>query len=1127
MSFAFRVLLCLLALSFIRPILTQSQSSSSFPNSSPSSAEPALRAVVEKYFALYTGKDLDGLMSLWSEKSPDYASIKENLQRQFTTEDYSFGLPTISRVKVEREKASLRATVNLTAINLKSNQKSERKIARNFDFVREDGKWKVWRSVPAENDLAEALVKAKTEDERAGLLANEKDLVTAALVSTLSSRGDNFYDQADYSQALAIHLLAQNIAEQIGDQPGIALTLFHIGNVHWSQGNYAQASEYLHKSLTMNEALKDQKGIARALNSIGIVHWLQANYDQASEYFRKSLAILEVMGDKAGIASTLNNIGSVHDQQGDYGQALEYFHKSLAMTEALGDKAGIARAQHNIGIVYTEQGNYVQAMEYLQNGLALHEALGNKLGISRSRGSIGRVYYLQSNYAQAFEQFRKCLALSESIGDKKGLANALGNIGNIYLTQANYEQAIQYYRKSLELSETMGDKDGIAVNLDNIGSVYDSQGNYAQALDYHQKSLALREAMGGKEGIALAQKNIGNVHYHEGRYAQALEYFQKSLVIQEELGDKNAIAVSLSQIGKTHEKQGRHEQALEFVERAAALAREIGETEVVWKARLTAGAAHLALKQPAEARLAFEEAIATIETLRTNVAGGEEEQQRYFESKVSPYHAMVDLLVTRNNPAEALTFAERAKARVLLDVLQTGRGSLSKATTSQEQEQERKLNGQLVSFNTQISREATRPQPDRARLTQLKSQLQQARLDFEAFQNALYAAHPELRVQRGEARPLKLEEATVLLPDATTALLEYVVADDKTYLFAVTRPVGQAEADVRTYTIPIKRDELASRVEAFRQQLAARDLGFRVPAAKIYQLLLKPAEAQLKGKTNLIIVPDNKLWDLPFQALLPGANRFLIEDAAIAYAPSLTVLREMMMRQKNQNRNAASASLLAMGNPLLGQETINRATLALRDEKLDPLPEAEQEVKALRRLYGTSRSKVYIGSEAREDRVKIEAGQATILHFATHGTLNNAAPMYSNLMLAQGDTNEDGLLEAWELLQLNLKAELAVLSACESARGRTSAGEGMIGLTWALFVAGVPTTLVSQWKVESASTRDLMLGFHRQMRAPSAVGKAKVTKAESLRQAALKLLKNPQTNHPFYWAGFVLVGDGR
>jgi CHAT domain-containing protein len=128
--------------------------------------------------------------------------------------------------------------------------------------------------------------------------------------------------------------------------------------------------------------------------------------------------------------------------------------------------------------------------------------------------------------------------------------------------------------------------------------------------------------------------------------------------------------------------------------------------------------------------------------------------------------------------------------------------------------------------------------------------------------------------------------------------------------------------------------------------------------------------------------------------------------------------------------------------------------------------------------------------------------------------------------LSPGNAGEDGLLDAWELLQLDLKADLAILSACETARGRFGAGEGMIGLSWALFVAGVPTTVVSQWQVEAASTRDLMVSFHRALNAAPKGGRRKPGKAEALRQAELKLMKNRETSHPFYWAGFEVVGDG-
>jgi CHAT domain-containing protein len=359
-------------------------------------------------------------------------------------------------------------------------------------------------------------------------------------------------------------------------------------------------------------------------------------------------------------------------------------------------------------------------------------------------------------------------------------------------------------------------------------------------------------------------------------------------------------------------------------------------------------------------------------------------------------------------------------------------------------------------------------------------------------------------------------------------LLEYVVADDRTYLFAITKAAGRAEAEVQVYTIPIKRSELAKQTESFREQLAGRDLGFRASARKLYDLLLKPAQGLLSGKSSLVIAPDDKLWELPFQALLAEDNRYVIETSAVSYAPSLTVLREMMAKRSNRQPvrqvDPTAYDLLALGNPVIGKETIERAAPTLRDEKLDPLPEAEKEVKALGQLYGGARSKVYIGAEAREDRLKAEAAQARVLHFATHGILNDASPMYSYLALAKGDKNEDGLLEAWELMQMDLRADLVVLSACETARGRFGWGEGVIGLTWALFVAGAPSTVVSQWKVESASARELMLGFHRRLIAPS---RKSLTKAEALRMAALKLMKNPSTSHPFYWAGFVLVGDGR
>jgi CHAT domain-containing protein len=275
-------------------------------------------------------------------------------------------------------------------------------------------------------------------------------------------------------------------------------------------------------------------------------------------------------------------------------------------------------------------------------------------------------------------------------------------------------------------------------------------------------------------------------------------------------------------------------------------------------------------------------------------------------------------------------------------------------------------------------------------------------------------------------------------------------------------------------------------------------------------------------------VPDGALWEMPFQALQPAANRYLVEDYAISYAPSLSVLREMTKLRKKSSSEATGSRLLAFGNPALVKDTIDGINIPRGSEKTTALPESEKEVKTLAQLYGASRSVVYVGAEAREETIKVEAGRYDVIHLATHGILDSANPMYSHVILSQvqGSGSDDGLLEAWEVMNLELKAELVVLSACETARGRVGAGEGVIGLAWAWFVAGCPTSVVSLWKVDSTSTTKLMLDFHRNIKSIAQNRGSQISKAEALRQAELKLLRNTQYSHPFHWAGFVVIGDG-
>jgi len=221
-----------------------------------------------------------------------------------------------------------------------------------------------------------------------------------------------------------------------------------------------------------------------------------------------------------------------------------------------------------------------------------------------------------------------------------------------------------------------------------------------------------------------------------------------------------------------------------------------------------------------------------------------------------------------------------------------------------------------------------------------------------------------------------------------------------------------------------------------------------------------------------------------------------------------------MLRASSTPRSFAEhPRLLAFGNATAGTERP-----AFRGGPLAALPDAEREVREIAALYGTA-SRVLVKVDARESVAKKLASSYDVLHFATHAVIDDESPLFSSLVLA-GSEAEDGLLEAREILELPLKANLAVLSACETARGSVHDGEGMVGLSWALMAAGCPVSVVSQWKVASASTSRLMVAFHRQLLASR--GKAGAT-AEALRRAQLATLRG-EYGHPFYWAAFMLVG---
>ncbi|HEU4391195.1 MAG TPA: CHAT domain-containing protein [Blastocatellia bacterium] len=1090
--------------------------------------QTSLRALADQFLAAYQKKDLDRLMSLWYDKSPDLAATRKAFEQDSTANRFEFRNAGVTKVILEGDKAKVRIVADAEAISAKQSgpPSGPVKLNRTLICLKTAGRWSISRYLPSEDDLAAALASAKSDEERNALLAADSELVTVELVQALLAAAGRQLGP-DRSRVIDCYALAASIATRINDSRGFAAAMLEIGKIHSSLGNYTQALDYEQKSLMAAQHAGDKPGVALAYNSLGAVYYVHGDYDRALDYYQKSLTVAEEIADQGTIAKAVYNIALVGTNRGELKEPLALFARSLKIFQQMGDKTRTAYTLAHIGSLYASQHDYTRAIQCFTESLTLAADQENKSAIPTTLIALANTRYYTGDLSNALQAYEQCLRIAQEIGTKSETGKALTGMGIVHAAYTNYSIALEYYQRALKIYEELKDPEGISIALHDIGNVHLTRADYSQALRYFQRSLELAKENRDEGGVVAALGAIGVVEELQGNHTQALESHKESLRIAQEKGRVEAIIDALSNIGFVQYRQGKYAEALEMVSRAADLARQNGFLFKILQTQEGIGRVQRALNHPEQARQAFSTAIAAIEQMRTQIGDGDRQPPRFFEQAILSYCEMVDLLISQHSDADALAVAERAKGRVLLDVFQSGKVDISKSLSSAERERERELRADIVSLNSQLQYAKRAERPDIKQLGNLDLRLRKARTDYEALQTNLYAAHPELKVQRGETQPLSLKEVAALIPDTSTALLEFAVTEDKTHVFVLTRNNGP-EVTPKVYTVNIREKDLADRVERFRRSLADRSVTFHGPARELYDLLLRPAQAQLLRKSTLIIVPDRALWHLPFQALQPSSSRYLIEDHAVSYAPSLTVLREMMkLKEKRRRTSDNSQELIAFGNPDIAQPTRDRVGPVLMDEKLLSLPEAEKQVKLLGQLYGPAHSKIYLGSEAREARFKKEAASCRILHLATHGLGNDASPMYSYLVLSQdqADQNEDGLLEAWEIMKLDLNADLVVLSACDTARGQIVTGEGVIGLTWAFFVAGCPTTVVSQWKVESGSNTALMVEFHKDLlRERGAQRRPSVS--EALRESALKLLRTKKYNHPFYWAPFVVVGDG-
>ncbi len=352
---------------------------------------------------------------------------------------------------------------------------------------------------------------------------------------------------------------------------------------------------------------------------------------------------------------------------------------------------------------------------------------------------------------------------------------------------------------------------------------------------------------------------------------------------------------------------------------------------------------------------------------------------------------------------------------------------------------------------------------------------------------------------------------------------------ERSFLFVVTRE----GLTVRRLAPAGEILELVRRLRELLEEPGRRARGrLEVTARRAYDLLVAPAVEVLERKQNLLIAPDLDLYYLPFEVLRPAEGGYLVSRWAVSYIPSATVLESLRSERRGTDGTGQRKEYVAFADPVAPRTAAEGASATEVDERRglgekivrqwQPLPGARDEVSQVVRLFAPDEVAVYLGADATEENIKRNPWVSTArrLHFASHAFVDEQQPAYSGLLLSADEAgNEDGLLQAHEIFDLRLAADLVVLSACETGLGKQVRGEGLIGLTRAFMFAGARRIVVSLWSVSDRSTEKLMVHLYRNLKAGLGAGAA-------LRRAKLELIREGAFSHPYHWAPFILVGDG-
>ena len=740
-----------------------------------------------------------------------------------------------------------------------------------------------------------------------------------------------------------------------------------------------------------------------------------------------------------------------------------------------------------------------EAFEPLRQAIALESSPQIR---SAQYGNLAYFHWLLGQYEDALVENEEALKIARSVGRRVAEARCLKNLAQVYWSLGLPRRALAYSDQALEA--VRGVSEGARTEghiLTTRGRIWRALDDEVRALDDLTAALAIRRRLGDGQGEALALIEIARIHSDRGQRREARESVESAIRLSRAAHDPRAQVRELVLLGQLDQAEGDLREADAAWKQALETSRGIAD-------RAGASSAEFAMARAAREREQLEEALTLaeggltlVESLRAEIPMPDL-RASYGASADRDRELLTEILIAldRKSPGKgyaerAFASAERTRARTLTEAIAEGSLAPGPEIPAALRAAQRATSGRIAFLQRRLAEARAEERP------RLQSELAAAEEDFDRTVLEIRRSSPRLGGLR-YPQPLTPEQARALLaPDE--ALVSYALTRDGLFAFLLTRSA------IGLWALPADIRLLPSRVENFVELLSRSDPSTGPLADRLAADLVEPLLPRLPpGTRRLVIVPDGPLQSLPFEALpvrSGGGRRPLIQDFAVSYAPSATVLASL------SSPEAAPAAdredMIAFADPALPGVAMAR------------IPGARREVEAIAK-YASGGSRIFEDTQATETRVKREKlDRYRVLHFATHGIPSLENPGRSALVLAAlpGD-GEDGLLQAREISSLKLASDLVVLSGCETARGRALAGEGVQSLARAFFLAGSRSVVASLWRVRDQAAEELMTAFYRRLSEGQAKDKA-------LRGAKLDLLRRPGTSTPRDWAAFVLIGE--